>query len=137
MLLIDTHVIWDFSSSGSYYKGGPSDSGDHMETVDFSFTVPSAPVPEPTTENPVPEPPEPLEATCNMTLTVDDWGKMSVGEQTIDMTSGGEGPQGGHAKWSKESGEFTLKPANIPACGTEQHRLRSQGKKPFHLRLRF
>ena len=103
------HVIWDFSSSGSYYKGGPSDSGDHMETVDFSFTVPSAPVPEPTTENPVPEPPEPLEATCNMTLTVDDWGKMSVGEQTIDMTSGGEGPQGGHAKWSKESGEFTLK----------------------------
>lgn len=39
------HVIWDFSSSGSYYKGGPSDSGDHMETVDFSFTVPSAPFP--------------------------------------------------------------------------------------------
>ena len=31
------HVIWDFSSSGSYYKGGPSDSGDHMETVDFSL----------------------------------------------------------------------------------------------------
>ena len=55
------HVIWDFSSSGSYYKGGPSDSGDHMETVDFSFTVPSAPVPEPTTENPVPESPEPLQ----------------------------------------------------------------------------
>lgn len=34
---------------------------------------------------------------------------MSVGEQTIDMTSGGEGPQGGHAKWTQESGEFTLK----------------------------
>ena len=39
----------------------------------------------------------------------DSWGKMSVGEQTIDMTSGGEGPQGGHAKWTQESGEFTLK----------------------------
>lgn len=103
------HVIWDFSSSDSYYKGGPSGSGDHLETVDLSFTVPSAPVPKPTTENPVPEPPEPLEASCNMTLTVDDWGKMSVGDQTIDMTSGGAGPQGGHAKWTQESGDFNLK----------------------------
>lgn len=103
------HVIWDFSSSDSYYKGGPSGSGDHLETVDLSFTVPSAPVPKPTTENPVPDPPEPLEASCNMTLTVDDWGKMSVGDQIIDMTSGGAGPQGGHAKWTQESGDFNLK----------------------------
>lgn len=44
-----------------------------------------------------------------MTLTVDDWGKMSVGDQTIDMTSGGAGPQGGHAKWTQESGDFNLK----------------------------
>ena len=85
-----------------------------METAEKSFTVPSAPTPQPTEEDPTPTPPEPLEATCNMTLTVDDWGKMSVGQsstvaQEIDMTSGGEGPQGGHAKWTKESGEFTLK----------------------------
>ncbi len=108
------HVVWNKSFSDSYYKGKPSTSGDHMETAEKSFTVPSAPTPQPTEEDPTPAPPEPLEATCNMTLTVDDWGKMSVGQsstvaQEIDMTSGGEGPQGGHAKWTKESGEFTLK----------------------------
>ena len=108
------HVVWNKSFSDSYYKGKPSTSGDHMETAEKSFTVPSAPTPQPTEEDPTPTPPEPLEATCNMTLTVDDWGKMSVGQsstvaQEIDMTSGGEGPQGGHAKWTKESGEFTLK----------------------------
>lgn len=103
------HIVWDKSFSGSYYKGGPSGSSDHMETVEESFTIPSAPVPKPTPENPSPESPEPLEATCKMSLTVDDWGKMSVGDQVIDMTSGGESPQGGHAKWTKESGGFKLK----------------------------
>lgn len=108
------HVVWDKSFSDSYYKGAPSGSGDHMETVEKSFSVPTPPYTRPTPEDPNPEPPEPLEATCNMTLTVDDWGKMSVGQSStvakeIDMTSGGEGPQGGHAEWTKESGEFTLK----------------------------
>ena len=91
-----------YEKSDSYSKSENATSGDVLSPVSDSFIVPEG------------------GATAKASLTVDDWGKLSIygpgGTFELDLTSAAADPgeMGGHQEWSKTDsfklipGEYTL-----------------------------
>ena len=97
-----------YEKSDHYSKSNDATSADVLSPVSDTFTVPEG------------------GATAVASLTVDDWGKLSIsgpgGTFELDLTSAADDPgeMGGHQEWSK-SGSFELIPGEYTLTVTHEN----------------